>query len=218
MAEIVTLYHGSKGGIVGDIAPTSRSCCDFGRGFYMGTISTQPLTLICGGAAPKFYELSFDLEGLRVHRFCEDLDWAMFVAWNRGAIPLHIRPFYDSRFLPVVRENDVLFGRIADDRIVIVLEWFFRNFISDVGLVECLTVLKLGDQYCAVNERACRNVSIISERVLSVSECENLRVRAENQRAYAVRMVDAIRLKHLRDGSYFWELVEKESGVGWNAT
>ena len=25
------LYHGSKAGIVGAIAPTSRGCCDFGR-------------------------------------------------------------------------------------------------------------------------------------------------------------------------------------------
>lgn len=45
--EVVTLYHGSKSGIVGDIAPTSREHCDFGRGFYMGTEKTQPLTLIC---------------------------------------------------------------------------------------------------------------------------------------------------------------------------
>ena len=28
-------YHGSKKGIVGDIAPVSHEECDFGRGFYM---------------------------------------------------------------------------------------------------------------------------------------------------------------------------------------
>lgn len=31
------LYHGSKSGLVGDIAPISRKKCDFGKGFYMGT-------------------------------------------------------------------------------------------------------------------------------------------------------------------------------------
>lgn len=35
--EIVTLYHGSKSGIKGNIAPVSRNRCDFGQGFYMGT-------------------------------------------------------------------------------------------------------------------------------------------------------------------------------------
>ena len=43
----VTLYHGSKSGIRGAIAPVSREHCDFGKGFYMGTDRTQSLTLIC---------------------------------------------------------------------------------------------------------------------------------------------------------------------------
>lgn len=46
-AEIVTLYHGSRSGIRGAIAPISRERCDFGKGFYMGTDKSQPLTLIC---------------------------------------------------------------------------------------------------------------------------------------------------------------------------
>ncbi len=32
----MTLYHGSKSGIKGDIATKSRDACDFGQGFYMG--------------------------------------------------------------------------------------------------------------------------------------------------------------------------------------
>ena len=31
------LYHGSKNGITGEIAPIGRKETDFGRGFYMGT-------------------------------------------------------------------------------------------------------------------------------------------------------------------------------------
>lgn len=42
----LVLYHGSKKGITGDIAPISREECDFGKGFYMGTSTLQPLTLI----------------------------------------------------------------------------------------------------------------------------------------------------------------------------
>lgn len=34
--QTVILYHGSKSGIHGSIAPVSRKQCDFGKGFYMG--------------------------------------------------------------------------------------------------------------------------------------------------------------------------------------
>ncbi len=44
--DVLTLYHGSKSGIDGTIAPMSRDRCDFGKGFYMGDEKSQPITLI----------------------------------------------------------------------------------------------------------------------------------------------------------------------------
>ena len=88
------LYHGSKAGIVGAIVPTSRGCCDFGRGFYMGSEPTQPMTLICRMEKPKFYTCEFDMSGLRVYRFEPTVDWAMFVAWNRGLMPEKYKDYY----------------------------------------------------------------------------------------------------------------------------
>ena len=64
--EIVTLYHGSKSGMRGAIAPVSRDRCDFGKGFYMGTDRTQPLTLICNYPGAKIYILSVDLSDLKI--------------------------------------------------------------------------------------------------------------------------------------------------------
>lgn len=210
------LYHGSKSGIVGAIAPISRDVCDFGKGFYMGTERTQPYTLICHGESPKFYEIDYDVEGLRVHRFEPDLDWAMFVAWNRRAIPERFRPHYDEKFKPIVSSNDVIVGKIANDRMVVVLDWFFQGFISDIGLLASLQALNLGDQYCAVTKAACERVRIADERMLSPGECETLRVKSENQRRVAVRMVDRIRLLHRRDGLSFQEIVERDTGRGWD--
>ena len=39
--EDLILYHGSRGGLHGPIAPKSRVRCDFGKGFYMGTDENQ---------------------------------------------------------------------------------------------------------------------------------------------------------------------------------
>ena len=210
------LFHGSKSGLIGAIAPTSRDVCDFGKGFYMGTEKTQPLTLICHGESPKFYEIDYDVEGLEVHRFEPNLEWAMFVAWNRRAIPERFRPYYDERFAPIAESNDVIVGKIANDRMVVVLDWFFQGFISDIGLLASLQALNLGDQYCAVTNAACERVRIVDEKALSPDECETLRVKSENQRRVAVKMVDRIRLEHRRDGMTFQEIVERDTGRAWD--
>ena len=210
------LFHGSKSGLIGDIAPNSRDACDFGRGFYMGTDKTQPLTLICHGDAPKLYEIESDIEGLRVYHFEPNLDWAMFVAWNRRAIPERFRPYYDERFNSIAQTNDVITGKIANDRMVVVLDWFFQGFISDVGLLAALQALNLGDQYCAKTDVACSRARIVSEKALSAFECETLRLRSESQRRSAVKMVDRIRLLHRRDGMSFQEIIERDTGRRWD--
>lgn len=74
--KTVTLYHGLKSGICGDIAPISRERCDFGKGFYMDTDRTQPLTLICNYPNAKIYTLSIDLTDLRIFDVEVGLDWA----------------------------------------------------------------------------------------------------------------------------------------------
>ena len=78
------LYHGSKSGLVGDIAPKSRERCDFGKGFYMGTTPEQPLTLICDFEESKFYAVSIDTSELSSVEISTDIDWAMVVAYHRG--------------------------------------------------------------------------------------------------------------------------------------
>ena len=79
----ILLYHGSKSGIVGEIAPKSREMCEFGKGFYMGTDPGQPLTLICDFEKSKFYVVSVDMKNLDTIEIKADLDWAMLVAYHR---------------------------------------------------------------------------------------------------------------------------------------
>ena len=78
---VLRLYHGSKKGIDGEIAPISRSECDFGRGFYMGTVPLQPLTLVCNEEKPVLYTVDLDLQGLKVLTVDIGMDWAMLIAY-----------------------------------------------------------------------------------------------------------------------------------------
>ena len=83
--EIITLYHGSKSGIHGSIAPISRTRCDFGKGFYMGTDRTQPLTLICNYPNARLYTLSINLSDLKILNVETGLDSANCVSsWKNG--------------------------------------------------------------------------------------------------------------------------------------
>ena len=211
MAGELRLYHGSKFGIEGPIRPIGSSVNDFGRGFYLGDEPSQPLTLICRGERPTFYTCALDLTGLRVYRFADGLDWALFVAWNRDMIPDEFRSAYDGRFLAIRAENDVLVGRIADDRIFIVLDMFFKNTLSDAALVDCLKALNLGNQYCALTDAACARVKVVDSRILSEAECVTLREKSLRQRQRAIDEVERIRLRHLHEGLFFQEVLEREA-------
>ena len=72
-SQKVILYHGSKSGIRGPVAPISREHCDFGKGVYMGTEPYQPLTLISDFENSKFFVASLDMTGLRVLKVKPDL-------------------------------------------------------------------------------------------------------------------------------------------------
>lgn len=84
--SIIKLYHGSKKGLEGNIKPISRELCDFGKGFYMGTEQTQPMTLICNYENATMYNLEMDTSLLSVKELPLNIDWALFVAFNRGRL------------------------------------------------------------------------------------------------------------------------------------
>lgn len=82
--KMITLYHGSKSGIRGEIAPISRERCDFGKGFYMGTDRAQPLTLICNYPKAILYTLRVDLSNLNIYDVRVGMEWALLIAFHRG--------------------------------------------------------------------------------------------------------------------------------------
>jgi len=208
--SVITLYHGSRSGIVGAIRPDwSDGACDFGAGFYMGTDIHQPQTLICEEDSPVLYTLAFDLSDLKVFRFGVDTDWAMFVAFNRGKLE-HCRghQLYD-RYAAIRREHDVIFGKIANDRMFATMNRFFEGLIGDTALVKAMTSLNIGEQYCAITERACAQIKITDEHRLAPVELENLRIRCGNQRRRGVAEADRICRELRREGDSFNEVVAR---------
>ena len=204
----VILYHGSKKGIVGDIAPISRGDCDFGSGFYMGTDVLQPLTLICNEERPKLYAVELDMTGLKVLNMDVGIDWAMLIAYHRKEME-NVRgtPIYE-RYAHMLDGYDVVIGHIADDRMYIELSRFFNKSLTDVALVNCLSVLDLGRQYVAISERACERIRVLNETSLSQLELLLLRDMSIQRRKEGIALTERMEVRYRREGRYFDEILE----------
>lgn len=201
------LYHASRAGIMGEIAPVSRAECDFGRGFYMGTNALQPLTLICAEKKPHFYTVELDFTGLRVLDLEIGMDWAMLIAYNRKQMESAVgTPIYE-RYSHLLDGYDVVSGYIANDRMYTELTNFFRGNITDIALLKCLAALDLGKQYVAVTEKACSRVKVLEDRSITGFELSVLQDRSVERRREGVTLADEIVKQYRREGRYFDEII-----------
>ena len=208
----VLLYHGSKAGLEGNIAPKSRKQCDFGEGFYMGTEPSQALTLICDYESAKFYIVSISVVNLDVLDVPADLEWAMIVAYHRGRMEkIKGTPFY-SKYQEMTKDKDLVIGSIANDRMFFVIDNFFIGNITDAALINSLSALELGKQYVAVTQRGCDAVRI--EKEISISYLEKLFMKevSEANRVKGSSLANDICRNYRREGLFFDEILDQAAG------
>ncbi len=208
----ILLYHGSKSGISGDIAPKSRRQCDFGKGFYMGTDPSQPLTLICDFDESKFYIVSADINKLQKLEVGVGMEWAMLVAYNRGKMEMIKNTALYNKYRAMMTDRDLIIGSIADDRMFYVIDNFFIGNITDTALINCLSALNLGKQYVAVSQKACDAVNIETEIPLSHLERLAIRSVAAGNRENGISLANDICKKNRRDGKFFDEILNDAKG------
>ncbi|MCM1123857.1 MAG: DUF3990 domain-containing protein [Eubacterium sp.] len=206
--ETVTLYHGSKSGIHGAIAPISREHCDFGKGFYMGTDRTQPLTLICNYPNAKIYTLSMNLSDLKILDIDIGIDWALLIAYHRGKMEFMKYSAFYNRLSNLNKNCDMIIGYIANDRMFVILDRFFNGEITDLALINSLSALKLGKQYVALTQKACNKIKILDKQELTETEREKLRHESQTNRSKGIAMAEEICRKYRRDGQFFDEILK----------
>ena len=210
----VLLYHGSKSGIEGKIEPKSRSQCDFGKGFYMGTDPSQALTLICDYDKSKFYIVSVDTADLNLIEVPADIEWAMLVAYHRGRMEKIKGTSLYEKYRKMSENKDIVIGSIANDRMFYVIDNFFIGNITDAALVGSLSALQLGKQYVAVTQKGCDAVRVEAEIELSYLERLFIQEVAEANRAKGVSLANSICRNYRREGLFFDEILEKAQNGG----
>ena len=208
----VLLYHGSKSGIEGDIAPKSRKQCDFGEGFYMGTEPSQALTLICDYESAKFYIVSISVDNLAVLDVPADLEWAMIVAYHRGRMEkIKGTPFY-SKYQEMTKDKDLIIGSTANDRMFFVIDNFFIGNITDAALINSLSALELGKQYVVVTRKGCDAVRIEKEIPISYLEKLFMKEVSEANRVKGSSLANDICRNYRREGLFFDEILDQAAG------
>lgn len=206
-ANRLIVYHGSKDGIKGDIAPISREECDFGKAFYMGTNTLQPLTLVCMEKSPKFYVIEPNLDGLKTIKIGIGMDWAMIIAYYRKQMESAKGTAIYEKYAHFLDGYDLVIGYIANDRMYTELTNFFEGNITDVALLKCLSALDLGMQYVALTPKACKQMKILLERTVEPLELSVLRDMSAKRRKEGIEIADEIVKLYRREGKYFDEIL-----------
>ena len=208
----VLLYHGSKVGIEGNIAPKSRKQCDFGEGFYMGTEPSQALTLICDYESAKFYIVSISVDNLAVLDVPANLEWAMIVAYHRGRMEKIKGTLFYSKYEEMTKDKDLVIGSIVNDRMFFVIDNFFIGNITDAALINSLSALELGKQYVAVTQKGCDAVRIEKEIPISYLEKLFMKEVSEANRVKGSSLANDICRNYRREGLFFDEILDQAAG------
>ncbi len=208
---IQKLYHGSRGGIVGDIEPISRERCDFGKAFYMGTNPSQAKSLVSNDSDPYFYEVQFNLPKIKRENILElkDMEWAYFVLYNRGRLnSIKGTDFYNN-IKNLGKNKDVIIGPIADDAMNETMKKFVKGEITDKAFLESIRAIDYGIQYAAKTEYACSLVKTISDRELYGKELADAKIESDVKRAQGVYKASEIQRKYRREGKYLDEILQE---------
>lgn len=209
----IQLFHGSRGGIIGDIEPISRPYCDFGAGFYMGTNPDQAKTLVYNDSSPVFYELSFNISQIDSNKILqlEGMDWAYFVLYCRGKLEEIKNSQLYAKCKSQELNKDLIIGPIADDAMNDTMKRFIDNTITDKAFFECIRALNYGTQYVCKSKLACSCVEIIEEKPIKGQELQIADALAKKRRTEGVVAAREIQALYRREGKFLEEILNEES-------
>lgn len=207
----VILYHGSRGGLDGDIRPCSRIKCDFGKGFYMGENPMQVKSLVVEDVAPVFYTLKLKLSEIPEEKILnlENDDWLYAILANRKKIPEFNQLEISKFWIKELQKYDVVIGKIADDRMNVAMQRFAEYGLTNEGLIACLQSVDYGNQVVAKTPFACSKIEILSERDIFGKEAEETRKYTVQKREESKYIVQDIAKKYQRKGLYLNEMIDK---------
>lgn len=210
MKEVI-LYHGSRHGITGEIAPVSRKNCDFSAGFYMGENEMQTAGLVSSEKdTAVIYRLKLSITDDLDVLYLKDEDWLYAVLAGRDRIPEFSRLKIAGYWREKLNSCDLVIGKIADDQMNMAMRRFRENALTDTGLYACLSRVSFGNQYAAKTKKACESIEILEANPIRASKYSGIEKYAAKKYQESRNIVREEQQKHLRDGLFLSEIIRRE--------
>ena len=210
----IILYHGSRGGIIGDIKPISRPGTDFGTGFYLGTNEEQVKSLACQSDEPVFYKMILKLSEIDESKilFLDGMEWALFVLYNRNHLENIKGTDFYNHFEHLADNKEIIIGPIADDNLISSMKKYINDEITDVVFEESIKSLNLGYQYVLKTENACKKVEkpYLIERTIEESEKIDILRNTNIRRGKVKEVVTNILHEHYGEGRFFSDMLNEK--------
>lgn len=202
------VYHGSNDIINKPKHHGGRRFSDFGLGFYVTTNIEMAKSWSCrkGGKSSYVNKYMFNVDGLSSLTFDLDLNWLLFIAYNRRLIANEELERIFSEKYRDIDKYDIIIGPTADDRMFDTLDLFFNNNIT---LEHCLQALNSMDLDIQYNIRSSKGIEVVEfikhlelddiDKEYYVNETKQKKIIMENKMKF-------IRNKFGNVGKYFDEL------------
>ncbi len=159
------VYHGSETKIEKPIYKGSRKGTDFGSGFYCteNLLMAKSWCALRNGQYVNKYEL--DLTNLKVKEYKLDLEWLLFVCYNRLNVDISIE---NSNY-------DVIIGPTADDKLYRTVQNFLDNVYSVDETLNILNCMKIDRQINLVSKKVLDNLKFLGVVELTLKEIFNIK-------------------------------------------
>lgn len=202
------VYHGSNDIIDKPKHDGGRRFSDFGLGFYVTTNIEMAKSWACRKKAKNSYvnKYMFNVDGLNSFTFDLDLNWLLFIAFNRRVVE-------NEELINTLKEKykdidkyDIIIGPTADDRMFDTLDLFFNNNITLEHCLQALNSMDLDIQYNIRSSKGIEAIEFVKHLELDdldkeyyVNESKQKKIIMENKMRF-------IRKKFGNVGKYFDEL------------
>lgn len=219
------VFHGSDGGIKGEIdCSYSSALCDFGSGFYTGTNLEQAENRISNKQNGILYAFEYAqighaqtgraVETRNGYEFQDDVLWALYIAYNRKNKYINFGQYAEiTKKIDDINRHSIVVGKIADDKISSVYDDFIKGIITDKSLVECLQLVKYGNQIVFKNNEDLKNsLKFVDSYVLTKEMRERSVEWNKGMKANMDSDIDRIKRKNRREGRFIDECMEDYNG------
>lgn len=207
--DSVIIFHGSKGGIDGNIKlDRSRNNNDFGQGFYLGESLEQSMSFVSRFKESSAYIFKFKTKNLKGIKYEVNRDWMLTIAYYRNTLKEYKDSEVIKKLIKKLDNVDYIYAPIADNRMFRIIETFISGEITDEQCKHCLAATNLGNQYVIKSRKALDNLVMLENCYIADNEKQSYLKQKQEIDELGENKVKLARIEYRGKGKYIEEILK----------